>query len=91
MAILHIGNIPESLFERVKRIAEARGKSLDAVVIDLLEELDRAEIARQNHTKMMQTIRDNMAHREPLPGGLTAADIIRENREEREAQLTQGL
>ena len=91
MAILQISNIPESLFERVKRIAAVRGKSLDAVVIDLLEELDRTEVARQKHIELMQEIRDNMAKRKPLPDGLTAADIIRENREEREEQLTRGL
>ena len=93
MAILHVRNIPAPLYERARRIAQSRGKSLSAVVIELLEDLDRREAARRKHAKIMREIKANMeARRRDWPANMpSAADVIREGREERERELLGGL
>jgi hypothetical protein len=91
MAILHVRGIPEPLYKRAQRIAEKQGKSLSQLVIEALERIDREEAAKRKHAKIMAEIRANMEKRKPLPNGMTAADVIREGREEREAELMSRL
>lgn len=91
MAILHVRNIPEALYKRAQRIAESRGLSLSQLVIEALERVDEEEAARRRHVKIMAEIRANMEKRKPLPNGMTAADVIRESREERENELMQSI
>lgn len=93
MAILHVRNIPKPLYERARRIATQRGKSLSAMVIELLEELDQRESERRRAVTLMRRIRADMeARRQDWPQDAPdAARIIRECREERERELTSSL
>ncbi|MCS6846535.1 MAG: hypothetical protein RMN52_02320 [Anaerolineae bacterium] len=92
MAILHVRNIPKPLYERVRRIAAQRGQSLSALVIELLEDLDRRESAKRKRAALMRQIRANIeARRREWPADAPAAvDVIRECREERERELMGG-
>ena len=93
MAILHVRNIPEALYKRAQRIAESRGLSLSQLVIEALERLDQEEAARRRHAKVMAEIRANMEKRKQTwPANMpSAADLIREGREERERELLNGM
>lgn len=86
MAVLHVRNIPESLYKRMQRLAEARGRTLSALVIDLLEEADHKEAVRKRFDATMAVLRQ----RPYMPPGTStpgAADLIRTERDEREAGL----
>ncbi len=93
MAVLHVRNIPKSLYERAQRIAAQRGKSLSAMVIELLEELDRREREQRRAAALMRRIRADMeARRRDWPQNAPGAvQIIHECREERERELTGSL
>ena len=47
MSILHVRNIPDELYERIQRRAQAQGRSITAEVVSLLaqaiEEVDNAQ------------------------------------------------
>jgi capsid protein len=92
MAILHVRNIPETLYKRAQRIAESRGLSLSQLVIESLERLDQEEAARRRHAKVMAEIRANMEKRKQSWPAImpNAVDLIREGREERERELMHG-
>ena len=57
MSILHVRNIPEDLYQRLQRRAEAQGRSLTAEVIALLRqaidetENDQAEVLAGIHRR----------------------------------------
>ena len=86
---MHVRGIPDPLYKRMQRIAESRGKSLSQLVIESLERLDREEVARRKHAKIMAEIKANMeARRRDWPANMpSVADVIREGREERERKL----
>lgn len=94
MAILHVRNIPKPLYERAKRIAAQRGKSLSAMVVELLEELDRRESERRRAAAIMRQIRAEIeTRRREWPPDMPAVDgvrLIHECREERERELAGG-
>ena len=83
MAVLHVRNIPESLYKRMQRLAEARGRTLSALVIDLLEEADHKEAARKRFDAAMAVLRQR-PYMPPATSTPGAADLIRTERDERE-------
>ncbi|HEY5474332.1 MAG TPA: Arc family DNA-binding protein [Candidatus Limnocylindrales bacterium] len=81
MATLHVRNIPDDLYERLRLRAAARHRSLSAEIIDLLES---ALGPRDRGAKMTEVLARLRASREalpPVPEGY-AADLIREDRGE---------
>jgi plasmid stability protein len=50
MSILHVRNIPDDLYQRIQRRAEAQGRSITAEVVSLLEraiadaDMDQAQV-----------------------------------------------
>jgi antitoxin FitA len=79
--LIQIRNVPEDVQQTLKERAAAQGKSLNSFMLELLEReagvLSKADIVAR------------IKARGPLgkPGGPTAAELIREAREERDAQL----
>ena len=81
MATLHVRNVPDELYERLKALAEEDHRSLSAEVIWLLGE---AAAAGSRRRRMLAAIRalDRIAiENGPVPEG-TAAGLIREIRDE---------
>ena len=79
--LIQIRNVPEGSLATLKARAASRGQSLNAYMLELLER----EVAAPSKAEIVARIRA----RGPLgkPGGPSAAELIREAREERDAQL----
>ena len=74
--------IPEELYEALTERAAREGVSLVELVsreLTIVEENERAKDA----------LLDRIRHRPPVALGISAAELIREGREEREQQLTE--
>jgi plasmid stability protein len=80
MATLHVRNVPDELYERLRRRAREDGRSINAEAIELLrpaladragksigEMLEHAETLRAGHTRG--------------PGATSVTELIREDRE----------
>jgi plasmid stability protein len=86
MATLHVRNVPDDLYERLKALAEEDHRSLSAEVIWLLGEA-AASGSRRGRTLAALDALDRIALANgPQPEGL-AAELIREVRDEREREL----
>jgi antitoxin FitA len=79
--LIQIRNVPEDVHERLKERAATRGLSLNAYMLELIQ----CEVGTPSKAEIVARIRA----RGPLgrPGGPSAAELIREAREERDAQL----
>jgi plasmid stability protein len=80
--LIQIRNVPEDVSERLKARAAAQGRSLNAYMLDLLE----SEVGRPSKAEVVARLNA----RGPLGRGLRggeAAELIREARAERDAQL----
>ncbi len=85
MAILHVRDVPDSLYKRMQKIAKSRGRTLSAEVIALFEEVvEREEIRRKQADLLAAIYRDRWT---PPPGTPDSVEMIRQIREEREAEL----
>jgi antitoxin FitA len=81
MATLHVRNVPDELYERLRLRAAARHRSLSAEIIDLLEDVlgPRDRAAKMN--EVLARLRASREALPPVPEGF-AADLIREGRGE---------
>jgi plasmid stability protein len=86
MATLHVRNVPDELYERLKSLAEEDHRSLSAEVIDLLQEAAAAGSRRSRTLAALAALHRIAVENGPQPDGL-AADLIREGRDERERDL----
>jgi plasmid stability protein len=81
MAILHIRNVPDDLYERLRLRAAAHHRSLSAEVIEILE----AEAGSADRVARTREVLDRLeafrATLAPVPKGY-AADLVREGRGE---------
>lgn len=78
MATLHVRNVPEELYERLRQRAEAENRSLSAEVIHLLEgklgEGDRPRLVQTANTRRRSFGPDEVEP--PLPPGLLHDDHV---------------
>ncbi len=82
MATLHIGNVPDELYERLRSHARKTNCTMSAIVLAAVErELERAEW------------RERMANRPviDLGPGETVAETLQEVRAERDRQMDEWL
>jgi len=92
MAVLHIRNVPDALYRQAQAAAAARGITLGAYVIALME----ADIARAGAQARglaaLSHIRRNLARRQRSATGAqpSTADLVRAGRAERERVLLHG-
>ena len=92
MAVLHIRNVPDALYQQAQAAAAARGITLGAYVIALMEaDIARAE-AKARGLAALTKIRRNLTRRQRAAVGAqpSAADLVRAGRAEREWALLHG-
>jgi hypothetical protein len=66
MATLYVRDIPDRLYEQVRKMAQAQGRSLSSCVIIALEQALADETVRRKRSRALATIR---RRRRPLPSG----------------------
>lgn len=81
MATLHVRNVPDELYERLKALAEEDHRSLSAEVIWLLGEAAAADSRRRRMLAAIRALDRIAIENGPVPEG-TAAGLIREIRDE---------
>lgn len=89
MAVLHIRNVPDALYRQAQEAAAARGSTLSAHVIGLMEaDAARAE-AEARALAALAKIRRNLTRRQRAVAGAqpTATDLVHAVRAEREREL----
>ncbi len=79
MATLHVRNIPESLYERLRQRAEAQNRSISAEVIVLLERA--LDDRRQNQADVLADIRRRRFYNPASYGAPDSVTLLREDRE----------
>lgn len=92
MAVLHIRNVPDALYRQAQAAAAARGTTLGAYVIGLMEaDVARAD-AKARGLAALAKIRLNVTRRQRAVAGAqpSAADLIHAGRAERERALLHG-
>lgn len=79
MPILHVRNIPDELYSRLKQQAQADNRSISAEVIVLL---DRALAeAERSQNEVLDSIRRRRFFRPAEAGAPNSTDLLREDRE----------
>jgi plasmid stability protein len=79
VATLHVRNIPDELYEGLRRLADDQGRSISEQVIEILRTMLRHD--RQQARKLMaELVRERPRLR---PGAPAAADLIRQDRDSR--------
>jgi plasmid stability protein len=86
MSVLHVRDIPDTLYRRIQKIAKSHGRSLSAEVVALFEEAVRADELRRRQAGLLKSIRANRWT--PPPGTPNAAVMLQQVRAEREAEIT---
>ena len=81
MATLHVRNVPDDLYERLRLRAAARHRSLSAEIIDLLDGVLGPRDREARTTEILERLRLRRESLPPVPAGY-AADLIREGRGE---------
>ena len=84
MAVLHVRNIPDSLYRRAQAIAEARGATLSSLVLELIQEAATRDIDHKRHAKAVAQIRKNLTRRRRSRA--SGAELVRASREDREVE-----
>ena len=78
MTTLHVRSVPDNLYERIRKLAEMRNRSISAQVITLVERALEDEERLQSQVKVLKSIR---RRRFTLPKGTPASlDLLREDR-----------
>ncbi len=80
MAILHIRNVPDELYELMQAIATERKLSLSALVIELMEQTTTWHMNRKRHLSALTRMRHNMTKGEQT--AISGADLVRAFRDE---------
>jgi len=81
MSTLHVRNVPDELYRKLRACAEAEHRSLSAEVIDLLESEVAARDRVARTMEILERLRVRRESLPPVPAGY-AADLIREDRGE---------
>jgi len=81
MATLHVRNVPDDLYERLRHRAATKHRSLSAEIIDLLEGVLGPRDRGAKMTEVLARLRARHEGLPPVPEGY-AADLIREGRGE---------
>ncbi|MBV9387571.1 MAG: hypothetical protein JOZ78_14220 [Chroococcidiopsidaceae cyanobacterium CP_BM_ER_R8_30] len=81
MATLHVRNVPDDLYARLKQLASAQNRSISAQAVSLLEEALESQSQRQNQSEILAEIR-RRRRVNPMNFGLPdSTSLIREDRD----------
>ncbi len=81
MPILHVRNVPDDLYARIQRLANAKNRSMSAQVIRLLDQALLAEDVRQSQAKILSGIRRRRTSYTKKPSVPDSVLLLREDRE----------
>ena len=80
MAILHVCNVPNVLYERIRRLAQENNRCVAAEVIGILSRAVQTRVARREAAAVIERIRQQSRDR-VLPGNwVESTELIRRNR-----------
>ena len=74
MNTLHIRSVPDEVYEQLRSLAQARGRSLSAQVVFLLERSLEAEAQQQGQSRLLETIRRRRFT--PPPAAPDSTDLL---------------
>jgi plasmid stability protein len=78
MSILHVRNVPEDLYEQIRRQAQVQNRSISAQVIHLLE---RAMLSSpQTQDQILQDIRRRRSFQPERLGAPDSLSLLRQDR-----------
>jgi plasmid stability protein len=77
MATLYVRNVPDELYERLKKNAEARNSSISTEAVRLLDEA--LKVDREGFRRFIERVEASPIH--VRPGAPSAAELIRRDRE----------
>lgn len=80
MPTLHVRDVPEEMYERIRRLALARNRSLGAEVVTLLDKALAQEEIRQSQAKLLTGIRRRRQKKPPNPKVPDSLVLLREDR-----------
>ena len=80
MAILHVRNVPDDLYERIRELADEESRSLTAEVVHLLEQGLQAHERRRQAAAIVERIRANKRTMSGSARWRDAARLLREDR-----------
>jgi plasmid stability protein len=80
MATLHVRDVPERLYDRIKRLAQTQNRSLSAEVTTLLDRAVCAEEERQSQAELLAEINRVRQGRRWSPDWPGSTDLLREDR-----------
>lgn len=80
MATLHVRNVPEKLYKRIRKLAEDENRSVTAEVIQLLSEGLQVREARRRAAAVIEHIRRRAQEVELPRGWVDSVELIREDR-----------
>ena len=81
MSTLHVRNIPDDLYERVRKLADREKRSLTTEVIDLLDHAVRDRESREGTGILLARIA-RRARKTKFPAGwVDSVDLLREDRD----------
>lgn len=78
VATLHVRGVPDGLYDRVRKLAAARQRSLSAEIVQLLEQALTDEDLRAEQAALLESIR---RHRYAPPEGMNSVVMLREDRQ----------
>ncbi len=79
MTTLHVRSVPDDLYQRLQRLAEARNRSLSAEVVTLLAAALDAEERQSKQAQVLTSIRRRRFH--PPAHTPASLDLLHEDRE----------
>lgn len=80
MATLHVRNVPDKLYKRIHKLAQAEKRSVTAEIIQLLSQGVQTREARKGVADVIDRIRQRAQKVELPRGWIDSADLIREDR-----------
>jgi len=79
MPTLHVRSVPEDLYQKIQKLAEAQGRSLSAQVVTMLTQASEDEQSRQAQSKVLAFIRQRrFSAPKKVPSSL---ELLHEDRE----------
>jgi len=79
MNTLHVRSVPDDLYQRLQRLAQARNRSLSAQVVTMLAQAVEEEEQRRNQERILAGIRRRRFA--PPAQSPSSLDLLREDRQ----------
>lgn len=80
MVTLYVRNVPEKLYDRIRKLAKEEGRSVSAEVIQLLSQGLQARESRRNMAAILARVGQRTQKIELPCGWKDSAELIREDR-----------